>query len=221
MIFFVALPLLFKIRYNSRGARSSGRCWETGSAKAQIGRMTAPAFRSSIASRNREAACRKVRSLAVEDHLPRPKGHSYLSSSQETSICFRQKGKPSMSTLSSRVSPKTQPGVFFQVFSWWFLAACYCLVFGVSLDSWAHTHIPRLETFFTPWHAVLYTGVLTTVCVLPGTILVNRSRGVSWKEAMPPGFGIALCAGRHCSSLFRQVHARSSRTMARPCDGSV
>jgi hypothetical protein len=29
---------------------------------------------------------------------------------------------------------------------------------GASLDLWAHVHRPELETFFTPWHAVLYAG---------------------------------------------------------------
>jgi hypothetical protein len=32
------------------------------------------------------------------------------------------------------------------------------VVGGLYLDGWAHTHTPELETFFTPWHAVLYSG---------------------------------------------------------------
>ena len=35
----------------------------------------------------------------------------------------------------------------------WFMA-------GILLDGWAHRHIPQLETFFTPWHAVLNSGYL-------------------------------------------------------------
>jgi hypothetical protein len=25
---------------------------------------------------------------------------------------------------------------------------------GLLLDAWAHNHLPELESFFTPWHAV-------------------------------------------------------------------
>src|SRR5437588_240720 len=34
------------------------------------------------------------------------------------------------------------------------------LIGGVYLDGWAHRHRANLETFFTPWHAVLYAGFL-------------------------------------------------------------
>lgn len=32
------------------------------------------------------------------------------------------------------------------------------LVIGVFVDGWAHLNRPGLETFFTPWHALLYSG---------------------------------------------------------------
>ena len=32
------------------------------------------------------------------------------------------------------------------------------LVLGVFVDGWAHFNRPGLETFFTPWYAVLYSG---------------------------------------------------------------
>ena len=35
------------------------------------------------------------------------------------------------------------------------------IIAGLYLDGSAHHHIPDLiETFFTPWHAVLYSGFL-------------------------------------------------------------
>jgi len=97
-----------------------------------------------------------------------------------------------MSTISSGSSTALRPGVSPRIFSWCFLAACYSLLLGVTLDSWAHNHLPRLETFFTPWHAILYTGVLATAFVLPGTILVNRLRGQSWREALPAGYEVSV-----------------------------
>jgi hypothetical protein len=37
------------------------------------------------------------------------------------------------------------------------------ILVGLFLDGWAHNNLPStLETFFTPWHAVLYSGFLLT-----------------------------------------------------------
>jgi hypothetical protein len=33
---------------------------------------------------------------------------------------------------------------------------------GLFLDAWAHNNVPDLETFFTPWHAVFYSGFVAT-----------------------------------------------------------
>jgi hypothetical protein len=33
------------------------------------------------------------------------------------------------------------------------------LVAGVFTDGWAHLNRPGLESFFTPWHAMLYSGL--------------------------------------------------------------
>ena len=41
-------------------------------------------------------------------------------------------------------------------YQWLFLAATAWLVGGAYLDNWAHAHIATLDTFFTPWHGVLY-----------------------------------------------------------------
>ncbi len=77
------------------------------------------------------------------------------------------------------------------VFSWCFLGACFWLLIGVSLDAWAHSHI-RLDSFWTPWHAVLYSGLLATGLVLPGAIFINRRNGLSWREAIPAGYEISV-----------------------------
>ena len=42
----------------------------------------------------------------------------------------------------------------------------FVMIFGAYLDSWAHNHVPELETFFTSWHAVLYSGFLVSTIVL-------------------------------------------------------
>lgn len=71
------------------------------------------------------------------------------------------------------------------VFTGWTLA-------GVYLDGWAHLHVPQLETFFTPWHAVLYSGFLAAATFLVGSLLRNRMKGYPWAEALPDGYQLSL-----------------------------
>jgi hypothetical protein len=42
---------------------------------------------------------------------------------------------------------------------WTLLGASLWLVTGLQLDAYAHATNPDLETFWTPWHAVLYSGI--------------------------------------------------------------
>ena len=37
------------------------------------------------------------------------------------------------------------------------------LIGGLFVDGWAHNTRPRLETFYTPWHAIFYSGFAVTV----------------------------------------------------------
>ncbi len=49
------------------------------------------------------------------------------------------------------------------------------LIGGLYLDGWAHIHRPGLETFFTPWHGVLYSGFLLLAAALVMPVLRGRS----------------------------------------------
>jgi hypothetical protein len=57
---------------------------------------------------------------------------------------------------------------------WIMLVASAWLVTGLQLDAYAHATTPQLETFWTPWHAVLYSGIavsgLTLVWLLRGRL---------------------------------------------------
>ncbi len=75
----------------------------------------------------------------------------------------------------------------------WIAAVLSLLGVGGSyLDLWAHTHIPQLETFFTPWHAVLYGSFLLYTAFLVGTALFYSRHGYPWQLAMPKGYGLSL-----------------------------
>ena len=62
------------------------------------------------------------------------------------------------------------------------------LVLAVFLDGWAHLNLPSLETFFTPWHAALYSGMLTTAAWTAAVISRNRTPGQPLTQAIPPGY---------------------------------
>ena len=97
------------------------------------------------------------------------------------------------STLSNEVNDattKSQPGGI--GFDWAFLVPCTWLMVGISLDGWAHNHIPSLETFFTPWHGVLYSGYLAIAVFLLAAIARNHRKGYSWLPAIPVGYGLSL-----------------------------
>ncbi|HEV2014041.1 MAG TPA: hypothetical protein VGR77_09200 [Candidatus Dormibacteraeota bacterium] len=77
-------------------------------------------------------------------------------------------------------------------FEWLVVGLCTWLMAGAYLDSWAHRHLARLETFFTPWHAVLYSGMLAVLIFLAFTALRNRARGQSPGQVLPAGYGLSL-----------------------------
>ena len=74
------------------------------------------------------------------------------------------------------------------------VVAALLLVFqaGAYLDLWAHVHRPDLETFFTPWHAVLYSGFFAVAAVTVAPLLQRRAPGRSWNTALPAGYDLSL-----------------------------
>ena len=72
------------------------------------------------------------------------------------------------------------------------LALCAWLLGGLYLDGWAHNHKSELETFFTPWHAVLYSGFAASAGLVFATFAMNVRRGFAWRSALPPGYMLSL-----------------------------
>lgn len=68
---------------------------------------------------------------------------------------------------------------------------CAWVAAGMVLDAWAHQNLGQLETFFTPWHAVLYSGLLAVMAWLGG--LAMAARRVRPEGArVPVGYGLGL-----------------------------
>ena len=71
-------------------------------------------------------------------------------------------------------------------FEWLLTAGVIWLMAGVFLDGWAHNNVPELiETFFTPWHAVLYSGFTVSATVLLVGYLKNVKDGYHWRQGLP------------------------------------
>jgi hypothetical protein len=74
---------------------------------------------------------------------------------------------------------------------------------GLFLDAWAHNNVPNLETFFTPWHAVFYSGFLATAAwiawVCRAQLLTDwrdlRRTPVGYAAALVAVAGFAIAAG--------------------------
>ncbi|MCL4559487.1 MAG: hypothetical protein M1281_02590 [Chloroflexi bacterium] len=76
-------------------------------------------------------------------------------------------------------------------FDWVVILLGLWMIGGLHLDAWAH-HEFEVETFFTPWHGILYSGYLALAAVLLGAFARNRLRGATWRQAMPVGYGLSL-----------------------------
>ena len=68
----------------------------------------------------------------------------------------------------------------------------FLFVAGLYVDGWAHAHGRVDNTFFTPWHAVLYSGYFINAVLLVGTLFINHARGLSWQKALPAGYELSL-----------------------------
>jgi hypothetical protein len=90
-------------------------------------------------------------------------------------------------TAASRVTRLSTPA-----FDWTMTILSAVFVGGLFLDGWAHTHGRVDETFFTPWHAALYSGFLATALFLWGGLVWGVRRGHRWAAALPDGYGLSL-----------------------------
>ncbi|NRF90602.1 hypothetical protein HQN89_06090 [Paenibacillus frigoriresistens] len=67
------------------------------------------------------------------------------------------------------------------------------LIIGLFIDGFAHNH-GAVETFFTPWHAILYSGYLACAVWIFYLTYQNKSRGIhaTWIQAIPTGYKLGV-----------------------------
>jgi hypothetical protein len=98
-------------------------------------------------------------------------------------------------------------------FDWIMVVVSIWWLGGLFIDGWAHSNIPQLETFFTPWHAVFYSGFLAVAFTLLIQIILNLRQsalnagsntpslvtlvreslpGNRWLKAIPNGYELSV-----------------------------
>src|SRR5437868_7378550 len=77
-------------------------------------------------------------------------------------------------------------------FDWIVTVLFAILIGGVYVDGWAHNHGKVDNTFFTPWHAVLYSGYGALAGVLLAALARNHATGLAWRVALPEGYRLSL-----------------------------
>ncbi|MGW0808600.1 hypothetical protein [Nonomuraea sp. NPDC002799] len=65
---------------------------------------------------------------------------------------------------------------------------------GLMIDAWAHTNLSELETFFTPWHAVFYSGFAVVSGWIMWQVWRNVRAGRQGLPAVPMGYLAGLVA---------------------------
>jgi len=85
------------------------------------------------------------------------------------------------------IAGRAVPGIRFDglitLFSLWMIG-------GAHLDAWAH-HRYDVETFFSPWHAFLYSGFLALTGALVGILVYNLRKGRGLSQAVPRGYELS------------------------------
>jgi len=77
-------------------------------------------------------------------------------------------------------------------FDWAAVALGSVFAGGVYLDGWAHNHGKVDNTFFTIWHAALYSGYALYAAFLVVSMVRNHARGYEWQRALPAGYEASL-----------------------------
>jgi hypothetical protein len=101
-----------------------------------------------------------------------------------TNVIPTAAGSRRLRTRTLRASPR---------FEWAAVALSTAVVAGAHVDSWAHGHVAStLETFFTPWHALLYGSLAATTAFLVLCAAWTGARPWEWPRALPDGYALSL-----------------------------
>lgn len=77
-------------------------------------------------------------------------------------------------------------------FDWVMVGAGAALIGGGSIDGWAHRNGVGVETFFTPWHGLLYSALTLNSLLLGLRFAAGLRSGSRLRQALPAGYGLSL-----------------------------
>ncbi|MFL5807193.1 MAG: hypothetical protein ACJ8CR_36370 [Roseiflexaceae bacterium] len=104
-----------------------------------------------------------------------------------------------LDTAQPRTSPASDTGAtaddeaHSRRFDWLMALTSLWILTGTFLDGWYHnTFQDGIETFFTPWHGILYSGLAAAGALLLPTYARNLGRGYTWMRALPSGYMLSL-----------------------------
>jgi hypothetical protein len=110
-----------------------------------------------------------------------------------SSVKVRPNSEPNKGPNSGQIEPPNRVSYQSATLStkslWGFFAASVVMIVGLQLDAFKHATDPDLETFFTPWHAIMYAGM----ALCGGTIALfirrnSRLGAPNLFAAIPLGF---------------------------------
>lgn len=67
------------------------------------------------------------------------------------------------------------------------------MIVGLFIDGWAHDN-NRPESFFTPWHGILYSGFLASTAAAIWSVQRHRRLGGPLRGRIPVGHGLTLAS---------------------------
>ncbi len=89
-------------------------------------------------------------------------------------------------TTTSRPAVATRrENLLTSLFSTW-------LIVGLFVDGWAHNNLSELETFWTPWHGLFYSGFAATGAWIVWMARSRMSSGSSLTASIPVGYRSSL-----------------------------
>lgn len=69
----------------------------------------------------------------------------------------------------------------------------FWLIFGFFIDAYAHGNLRgNLDSFFTPWHAILYSGFMATAFWMIWLVVRRLRQGLQGMAAVPVGYELGL-----------------------------
>jgi hypothetical protein len=103
--------------------------------------------------------------------------------------------KPLATAAQAPAQTALRPGT--PILALWFDALIACLglwvTAGLFLDGWYHNSFQdSVESFMSPWHGLLYSGVLLSGFVLVAAYVRHFRLGYHWRRALPPHYFAAL-----------------------------